>query len=109
MYGLWNRADPWRCRPELGATIVEPRLLRVLENVFEYAGRPCHEIVFVFDAKFSDPSWYGRAALPVAEAGEGWEDARWISIPELATGPERLVPDGLLPLLQAEIRPAAPA
>jgi ADP-ribose pyrophosphatase YjhB (NUDIX family) len=60
---------------ELGGTIEEPRLLGVLENVFEYDGRPRHEIVFVFDARFSDPSWYERTELPVTEAGTGWRAA----------------------------------
>jgi ADP-ribose pyrophosphatase YjhB (NUDIX family) len=85
---------------ELGAAIEEPRLLGVLENIFEYAGRAGHEIVFVFDARFSDPTWYLRPELPVTEAGSGWEPARWISVDALASGPERLVPAGLLPLLR---------
>ena len=66
-------------------------------------GRPRHEIVFVFDARFGDPSWYLRDELPVTEAGAGWEAARWISVAALACAPERLVPDGLLSLLVAEI------
>jgi len=86
---------------ELDGTIEEPRLLGVLENLFEYAGRAGHEIIFVFDARFSDPSWYARTELPVTEAGTGWEPARWISIEALSAGPERLVPLGILPLLQA--------
>ena len=93
---------------ELGAAIEEPRLLGVLENRFEYAGGPRHEIVFVFDARFSDTSLYDRSALPVIEAGTGWEDARWISLQALSDGSERITPDGLLPLLQADIRPAIP-
>ena len=93
---------------ELGGTIEDLHLLGVLENLFEYAGSPQHEIVFVFDARFSDPSWYSRAELPVTEAGTGWEAARWISIQALSSGPERLVPEGLLPLLRAQgnVRPA---
>jgi ADP-ribose pyrophosphatase YjhB (NUDIX family) len=87
---------------ELGTTIEEPRLLGVLENRFQYAGRPHHEIVFVFDARFSDPAWYARDALPVVEAGTGWEDARWISIQALAAGSEQVTPDGLLALLQSD-------
>lgn len=84
------------------------RLLDVLENRFEYAGRPRHEIVFVFDARFSDPFLYDHSTLPVLKAGVGWEDARWISLQALTDGFERITPDGLLPLLQADIRPAIP-
>jgi ADP-ribose pyrophosphatase YjhB (NUDIX family) len=87
---------------ELGGTIEDVRLIGVLENIFEYAGRPGHEIIFVFDARFSDPSWYLRAELPVTEAGTGWEPARWISVEALASGPERLVPRGLLALLRTQ-------
>ncbi|MEJ7812916.1 MAG: NUDIX domain-containing protein [Gemmatimonadaceae bacterium] len=94
---------------ELGGAIEDPRLLGVLENLFEYAGRPQHEIVFVFDARFSDPSWYLRAELPVTEAGTAWEAARWISIEALSSGPDRLVPDGLLSLLQAQTGHGSPA
>jgi ADP-ribose pyrophosphatase YjhB (NUDIX family) len=85
---------------ELGGTIEDVRLIGVLENVFEYAGLPRHEIIFVFDARFGDPSWYLRPELPVTEAGTGWEPARWLSIEALSSGPERLVPDGLLAQLQ---------
>lgn len=93
---------------ELGAEIAAPRLLGVLENLFDYAGRPGHEIVFVFDARFADPSLYSRPAIPVTEAGTGWEDARWISLPRLAAGPDRVVPDGLLPLLLSAAAPDPP-
>lgn len=87
---------------ELGGMIEEPRLLGVLENLFEYAGRAGHEIIFVFDARFSDPSWYGHPELPVTEAGTGWEPARWISVEALSSGPHRVAPDGLLPLLRTQ-------
>jgi ADP-ribose pyrophosphatase YjhB (NUDIX family) len=84
---------------ELGAAIEHPRLLGVLENLFEYDGEPRHEIVFVFDARFSDAAWYERAELPVTEAGTGWEPARWVTLQALAAGAERVVPDGLFSLL----------
>lgn len=89
---------------ELGGTIDEPHLLGVVENLFDYAGRAGHEIIFVFDARFSDPSWYLRPELPVTEAGSGWEPARWISVEALRSSSERLVPDGLLPLLRTQDR-----
>ena len=74
----------------------------MLENLFAYEGRPKHEIVFVFDVRFADASWYARDALPVVETGAEWEPARWRSLDELASGPEPLVPDGLLAMLVAE-------
>ena len=85
---------------ELGGSIEDVRLLGVLESVFEYDGRPKHEIVFVFDARFGDPAWYRRDELPVTEPGSDWEPARWVPIQALSSGPDRLVPDGLLSLIQ---------
>lgn len=40
---------------ELGATLVAPRLLGVLENVFEHEGEPGHEVVFVYAGDLDDP------------------------------------------------------
>ncbi len=85
---------------ELGAAITGIALLGVLESLFEYGGRPQHEIVFVFDAQFVDRARYDCDELPVTEAGAGWLPARWISLDTFASGAERLVPDGLLDLLR---------
>jgi ADP-ribose pyrophosphatase YjhB (NUDIX family) len=87
-------------REELGAEIDAPHLLGVLENVFDYAGRARHEVVFVFDARFRDPALYARGELAVVEPGVGWEPARWVALGEFAAGAARLVPDGLLALLR---------
>jgi ADP-ribose pyrophosphatase YjhB (NUDIX family) len=55
-------------REELGADILDPTLLGVLENIFEIEGRQVHEIVFVYDAQFADASYYSRTEIPVREA-----------------------------------------
>jgi ADP-ribose pyrophosphatase YjhB (NUDIX family) len=83
---------------ELGAPVGEPRLLGVLENRFEYAGRPGHEVVFVFEARFADASWYERE-LAVVEEGAGWEAVEWVPLDALAGGATPLTPDGILALL----------
>ena len=95
-------------REELGAEIEEPRLLGVLENLFAYAGRAHHEVVFVFDARFHDSALYTRGELAVVEPGAGWEPARWVPLADFASGAARLVPDGLLALLQGAPPAAAP-
>ena len=88
-------------REELGAEITDVALLGVLENLFVYEGEPRHEIVFVYDARLADAALYARDALPVTEEGDGWSDARWIALAEFAAGRERLVPAGLLGLLES--------
>ncbi len=41
---------------ELGTTLLGPRLLGVLEEVFVHEGRPGHEIVFVYAGDLADPA-----------------------------------------------------
>ena len=74
---------------ELGAEILEPQLLGVLENLFAYDGRPRHEVVFVYDARFRDPALYARDALAVVEPGAGWEPARWVPLAHFGAGVAR--------------------
>ena len=84
-------------REELGCAATDLRLLGVLENIFEYQGRPGHEIVFVYDGRFVDETLYGRPELPMHEPG--WATpALWR--PLWPFGPAcRLVPEGLHELL----------
>ena len=86
---------------ETGHRIERVMLLGVLENFFEEAGQPCHEILFVFDARFADESVYGLASVPFEEVG--WAGpAEWVDPEMPLAGP--LFPDGLKELL----REAAP-
>jgi 8-oxo-dGTP pyrophosphatase MutT (NUDIX family) len=83
-------------REELGLEIHDPVRLAVLENRFEYRGRPGHEIVFVFDSAFVDRRVYERGTVPIREAG--WDGpAEWIDLsvplpcPLYPTGLERVL------------------
>jgi ADP-ribose pyrophosphatase YjhB (NUDIX family) len=49
---------------ELGTTLLAPRLLGVLENVFVFEGESGHEIVFVYAGELADPD--------VIPPGGGW-------------------------------------
>ena len=65
---------------ELGATLVEPRLLGVLENIFTYEGEPGHEIVFVFDARLVDHSLYARDLITGEESNGQRFEALWLPV-----------------------------
>lgn len=85
-------------REEIAAAIDPPVLRGVLEDHFVYAGRPCHEIAFVFDVVFADPAMYERDSIAIDEPV--WiGPARWVSLAEAATGAIPLYPRGLLELL----------
>jgi ADP-ribose pyrophosphatase YjhB (NUDIX family) len=85
---------------ELGATLVEPRLLGVLENVFTYDGELGHEVVFVFAGRLAEGDvvppeggWYDDVGAPM------WVEWRRCDVLDDEAPP--LYPDGvgeLLPL-----------
>ena len=82
---------------ELGLAIKDPVRLGVLENRFQFRGKPGHEIVFVFDATFVDEAVYARDNIPILEGG--WDGpAEWLNIE--ATIPRPLYPTGLEDLLR---------
>ena len=98
-------------REELGAEIKDVIWLGTLENIFTFEGRPCHEIVLVYDAQFTNHSLYEQECLAGHEHSIGQDFAAvWRSVDELAAGSKRLVPEGLLELLkdQEECRPSPP-
>ncbi len=88
-------------REELGAEITALQLLGVLENIFTYQGQPGHEVVFVYDAEFSDRRLYDQTELQGYETGEiGAFTATWRSPAEIAAQQIRLVPDCLHDLIR---------
>jgi ADP-ribose pyrophosphatase YjhB (NUDIX family) len=87
-------------REELGAELTNVTSLGVLENVFEWEGRPHHEIAFVFAADLVDRSFYERDALgQVLDADDevSWQPLARFRQPDPSV-PE-LLPPGLLALL----------
>ena len=85
-------------REELGAEIVNPRLLGVLENVFSIEGTERHEIVFVYDAELAGPEWNARTEIPVNEAA-CVTPATWVPIASLGDDGIPVYPRALAGLL----------
>ena len=85
-------------REEIGAEISDIQFLGVLENLFLYGGLQCHEVIFVYDAKFVEMSFYEKASI-IGQETNGLEIiAAWKKLDDFpAQG--RLVPDGLFDLL----------
>ncbi len=81
---------------EFGLDIVLSRRLGVIENIFTYAGRPGHEVLFFFEARFADPAAYlieRRECLDVPGEYALWRD------PELTHEEVPLYPEALADLL----------
>jgi ADP-ribose pyrophosphatase YjhB (NUDIX family) len=86
-------------REELDVELSRAELLGVIENLFDFEGRPHHEIVFAFDCVVADPAFYDRGVHDVVEHGTVIEQARWVALADFSSG-KRLVPDGLLQLIR---------
>lgn len=89
-------------REELGAEVRNLRLLGVLENIFTFGGRPGHEVVFVFDAAFEDPSFYERRELTGYEGEDEPFTVVWKRLSDFGPGGPPLYPEDLLDLLRTD-------
>jgi NADH pyrophosphatase NudC (nudix superfamily) len=82
---------------EMGEEITNLAYLGTLENIFTYNGKPHHEIVIVYDAKFTNTELYDKEEIDVVEVD--WYKAHWLSIEDCRAGKHVIYPDGLLELL----------
>ncbi len=90
-------------REELNAEISDVKYLGALENIFTFAGKRGHEIVFVYDGRFVDASYYARAELDGFEkdAPRPHFKAVWKSRDEFDPVRAPVYPDGLMELLES--------
>ena len=91
-------------RDELGAEIDGLKLLGVFENIFTYLGQPGHELVWLYEARFADPSLEATNVIEADESGAKFE-AHWVHPDIFVRGDAPLYPDGLLDLLERSPRP----
>jgi ADP-ribose pyrophosphatase YjhB (NUDIX family) len=85
-------------REEVGAEIEDVRLLLVSENIFTFLGASGHELVWSFEARFTDASIYERDVVECRE-GEARFEAHWVPLDVFTSGEAPLFPDGLLETL----------
>ena len=86
-------------REEIGAEIINLRLMETLENIFTGEGEVGHEIVQVYSADFSDPTFYDLDVVCGQEDDGTPFRGLWKPLADFATKGERLYPDGLLKIL----------
>jgi ADP-ribose pyrophosphatase YjhB (NUDIX family) len=89
-------------REELGAEIDAVRLLGVTENIFTFLGAEGHELVWMFEARFKDASFYEQDVVTCDEGGSPFE-AHWVPLDVFTRGEAPLYPDGLLDLLRSVV------
>jgi ADP-ribose pyrophosphatase YjhB (NUDIX family) len=98
---FWERAEDAarrEIREEVGAEITDVRLLAVAENIFTFLGARGHELVWTFEASFTDPSFYEGDVVQCHEGDASFE-AHWVPLSLFQRGEAPLYPDGLLEAL----------
>ncbi|NCQ13086.1 NUDIX hydrolase [Candidatus Falkowbacteria bacterium CG10_big_fil_rev_8_21_14_0_10_37_18] len=83
-------------KEELDAEIINERLLKVIENIFTFNGEPGHEICFIYEADFKDPSLYDKKEFKILDSTvEG--TVVWLEINEMKD--KNIFPEGVKNLL----------
>ncbi|UQS17405.1 NUDIX hydrolase [Pseudomonas sp. HS6] len=85
---------------ELGLSMKDLRLLGTLESLFVYNGKPGHEIVQVYDARFDDAQVYEQSQIVGHESDGSPFTASWQGSSSF-TEQSPLVPVGLQALLKS--------
>jgi ADP-ribose pyrophosphatase YjhB (NUDIX family) len=83
-------------KEELGLQVSEPRLLAVIESIYEHHGTPGHEIVFAFEIEFIDTAAYAQEVFEFQDGGGIPCQAMWIDIGRFRIGEQQLFPDDLI-------------
>ena len=84
---------------ELNTEVRNVRWLGVIENIFTVHGQPGHEIVMLYEADLVDEALYERNPIWGQEDDGSPIKAVWKPIDDFREGRGRLVPEGLLAML----------
>jgi len=90
-------------REEIDAEVVDLAYLGALENIFTYEGEPHHEIILIYDGRFSDPALnLDESTVLGRDDGDVLYEGSWKTLAFFrGAGTPPLYPDGLLDLLGA--------
>lgn len=91
---------------EISATPTRIRLLGIVEDIFDWAGHKRHELWLLYEVEVADRALYDAEEVQVVEPDGTSYPARWRSLSEF-TSTARLVPVGLLDLIQRSHDPQA--
>jgi 8-oxo-dGTP pyrophosphatase MutT (NUDIX family) len=84
-------------REELGTDVTDVRYVGTIENIYRFRGKPEHELVRVYEARFSDPTFYSRERIECVEADGQPFTCVWRRVSRPG---EPLFPEGLLELIR---------
>lgn len=84
---------------EIGAELVDLEYVTCLDNIFVYNGKPKHELIQLFRARFADEAFYQVAKSFRLVEGEHIRQAFWLDQKRVLTGECRLVPQSCIKYL----------
>jgi uncharacterized protein (DUF1330 family)/8-oxo-dGTP pyrophosphatase MutT (NUDIX family) len=87
---------------EIGATATRVDYLGALEDVYDWGAEKRHELYLVYDVEVAEQAIYEADAVAVVEPDGRRYVARWRSLDEFRDE-RRLVPDGLLALIDSRV------
>ncbi len=77
-------------KEELGATIINEKLLCTIENVFEFNSKKSHEITFLFSGDLLEEPLYNQERIDVIDKAGNY--AEWVSVDDIKGGATILYP-----------------
>jgi 8-oxo-dGTP pyrophosphatase MutT (NUDIX family) len=86
-------------REEIAADLTDVRYLGTLENIYTVENQRAHEIVLVYDGRFTDNNFYKKEVIQGDELGIPFK-AVWKRIDEFGPKNPPLYPDGLITLFK---------
>lgn len=90
---------------EIQAELTEIKYITCLDNIFTLNGKPKHELIQLFRARFVDDSFYQLdEKFPLVE-GKRTTQAIWLATQRVLTGECRLVPESCLEFLSSSLPP----
>ena len=81
-------------KEELGATLKNEELLKVIENIFVYNGKNGHEIIFLYKGDILEQDFYIKEKMAILDK-EGMY-AEWVSISDIKNHKVRVFPEELI-------------
>ena len=87
---------------EIQTRVRDVRWLGMLENLFVVNGEQGHEIVLVYEADLADETLYDRCPIWGQEDDGSPIKAIWKPMADFRSGRSRLVPEGLLAMLDGD-------
>lgn len=77
-------------KEELGANILNEKMLLVIENIFEFNNKKGHEITFLYSGDLAEENLYNQEKIKILDEQDTY--AEWINISDIKEGSVILYP-----------------